>query len=134
MSESIQVSTILPVPAHRLYEAWLNSAEHSAFTDGEATVDPTVGGRFTAWDGYIEGTTETLEPYQRIVQSWRTTDFPSGSPDSRLEVTLEETEGGTTLTLLHSEIPDGQGEDYRQGWVDFYFEPMKRYFSAEASE
>jgi len=26
-------------------------------------------------------------------------------------------------------IPDGQGENYKQGWKDFYFKPMKKYFS-----
>ena len=37
------------------------------------------------------------EPNRRIVQAWRTTEFPSSGPDSRLEVLLEETEGGTKV-------------------------------------
>jgi len=35
------------------------------------------------------------------------------------------------MTVIHSDIPDGQGDDYRQGWIDYYFEPMKEYFSSE---
>jgi activator of HSP90 ATPase len=35
----------------------------------------------------------------------------------------------TRLTLKHSRIPDGQGEVYRQGWEDYYFQPMKIFFS-----
>ena len=130
MLETIQVSTFFPgVKAAPLYRAWLDSQEHSAFTGSAAQVDPQVGGGFTAWDGYIQGKTLELEPYRRILQAWRTTDFPPESADSRLEVLFEEMEGGTQIILNHSEIPAGQGEDYRQGWEDFYFETMKDYFS-----
>ena len=42
---------------------------------------------------------------------------------------LEEVEEGTRLTLIHSEIPEGQGEQYRQGWEEHYFEGVREYFS-----
>ena len=132
MTESIKVSATLPVGAKRLYEAWLDSLEHGQFSGGEAIIDPVVEGRFTAWDGYIEGTTLELGPNKRIVQSWRTTDFPKGAPDSRLEVLFEKAKSGTKVTFVHTQIPDGQGENYKNGWKEFYFEPMKRYFKDEA--
>jgi activator of HSP90 ATPase len=31
--------------------------------------------------------------------------------------------------LHHSDIPTGQGEEYRRGWEDYYFRPMQAYFS-----
>jgi uncharacterized protein YndB with AHSA1/START domain len=130
MSEKLRMSTVLSAGAQRVFRAWLDSGEHGAFTGGAAEIDPRVGGRFSAWDGYIEGTTLELEPPRRIVQSWRTTEFPEGSPDSRLEVLLEEIPAGVRLTLVHTQIPDGQSEDYRQGWEDHYFAPMREYFRA----
>jgi activator of HSP90 ATPase len=128
MAESIEVADVLPVAQKNLYLAWLDSQKHSAFTGGGAVIDPAVGGNFTAWDGYIEGKTKELQPYERIVQSWRTANFPSSSPDSELEVLFETVEGGTKITLRHSNIPTGQGQDYKQGWKDHYFTPMKEYF------
>jgi activator of HSP90 ATPase len=130
MPDSIEVSTMLPASPRQVYGAWLSGDDHGAFTGGEATVDPKQGGTFTAWDGYISGTNLELEPHKRIVQAWRTTDFPDDAQDSRLEVLLEEASGGTKLTLVHTDIPDGQGPDYEQGWTDFYFEPMKEFFAA----
>jgi activator of HSP90 ATPase len=128
--EKIEVSTFLPgTTPEQLYRAWLDGGLHAAFTGSAAQVDPQVGGRFTAWDGYITGTNLALDPYRRILQSWRTTEFPAGSPDSQLEVLLEEDQDGTTLRLVHTGIPDGQAEDYRQGWEDYYFEPMREYFA-----
>ncbi|MBM3947418.1 MAG: hypothetical protein FJ315_08510, partial [SAR202 cluster bacterium] len=116
----------------QVYEAWLSSEEHAAFTGDEATIDPRVGGRFTAHGGYIQGTTLELEPYSRMLQSWRSTDFHDAAEDSLLEVLLEAVRGGTRLTLVHTNIPDGQGEEYEQGWKDFYFEPMGQYFQEKS--
>jgi activator of HSP90 ATPase len=138
--ESFEVSTVLPAEPEEVYRAWLDGARHTAFTGARAEVQARVGGRFTAGDGYIEGRTLAMEsrgqaaggrPAFRILQSWRTTEFPAGSPDSRLEVLLEKDRGGTRITLKHSEIPAGQGAEYAQGWADHYFTPMMRYFSGK---
>lgn len=132
MLESIEVADVIPASPKQIYDAWLDSAGHTAMTGGsQAKVDPRPGGQFSAWDGYISGTTLELEPNRRIVQAWRTTEFPEGSQDSRLEVLLEKASGGTRVTFRHSGIPEGQGGEYAQGWVDFYFEPMKRHFGGE---
>jgi activator of HSP90 ATPase len=132
MAESFEVFTFFRgITAQQLYNAWLDSQAHSAMTGSPAEVDPVVGGSFSAWDGYIQGQTLETEPFQRIVQAWRTTEFPEGSPDSRLEILIEGADNGVQFTLVHSGIPEGQSEDYRQGWSEYYFDPMGRYFSAE---
>jgi activator of HSP90 ATPase len=130
MQNDLRLSLFLPVAPQKVYLAWLDSAGHSAFTGSPAEIDARPGGKFTAWDGYISGVTLELHPFQRILQSWRTTEFPSSSPDSRLEITFDAAENGMRLTLIHTEIPEGQAEDYRQGWEDFYFTPMQAYFSS----
>jgi putative hydrolase of HD superfamily len=129
--ETIQAFTRLPGSPEQIYRAWLDSRAHSAFTGATAVIDPQQGGSFSAWDGYIQGTTLELQPFQRILQSWRTSEFPSESPDSLLEVLLEPDEqpGWTRLSLIHSQIPPGQGQQYLQGWQDYYFTPMLDYFS-----
>ena len=90
-----------------------------------------MGGKYTAWDGYISGKTLELEPGKRIVQSWRSTEFPADAPDSRLEVELSPVKTGTRVTLKHSNLPAGSSAEYRKGWIDFYFTPMKKYFSGK---
>ena len=131
MSEKIRCSVILPASAEEIYTAWLDSKKHGAFTGDKAKIDAKVGGKFTAWGGYILGKTLELEPFKRIVQAWRTTDFPEEAPDSKLEVVLEAEGKGTCFTLFHSNITDGQGDEYLKGWEDYYFEPMKAFFGAK---
>jgi activator of HSP90 ATPase len=127
--DSIRVSAVFPTTPQDLYAAWLDSERHGAFTGLTATVESHIGGRHTAWDGYIEGEILELEPDRRILQSWRSLDFPADAPNSRLEVLLHSTsDGGVEMTLVHSEIPEGQGSDYEEGWFEYYFKPMQRYF------
>ena len=37
--------------------------------------------------------------------------------------------GGTEVRMVHSNVPAEQADSYRQGWVDFYWNPLKAYFS-----
>lgn len=127
-TESIHVSARFPVTPDELFQAWLDSDQHSLFTGGRARIDPSVGGRFSAWADYISGRTLEIEPGRRIVQAWRTIEFPLEAPDSRLEARFEEENGGTRLILEHSGIPEGQADHYEEGWISTYFEPMQRYF------
>jgi hypothetical protein len=90
-----------------------------------------VGGAFTAWDGYIDGVHVALDPGRRIVQTWRSDDFPADAAESYLELLLEPAPGGSQVTLRHRELPAGQGPGVLAGWDEFYFTPMERYFAAE---
>ena len=129
MKNGFIIAETIPANASEIYSAWLNSEGHAEMTGSPAQVDGKAGGKFTAWDGYIFGTTLDVQPNQRIVQAWRTSEFPDNSPDSHIEILLEEVPGGTKVTLSHSDLPEDQIESYRQGWEDFYFKPMKYFFS-----
>jgi activator of HSP90 ATPase len=128
--ESLTASAVIPGEPGAIYRAWMSSKGHTVMTGSRATVTARVGGKYTAWDGYISGTTRELEPGARIVQSWRTTDFASEAPDSRLEVTFTAVREGTRVTVKHSGLPPGSSAEYRRGWIDFYFKPMKAYFTS----
>ena len=132
MKNSLKISAQFPIGAKELYEGWLDSKIHSQFTGGQkAKINPKEDGDYSAWDGYIFGKTRTLEPYQRIVQTWRTTEFPADAPDSTLELIFKELKGQTKLTIIHTQLPQDQVKGYLQGWKDFYFTPMKEYFKKQ---
>jgi uncharacterized protein YndB with AHSA1/START domain len=129
MPAEFTVSAIIPATPAQVYHAWLSSDEHSRMTGSPASVSDLVGGEFDAWDGYIHGKNLELIPDRRIVQSWRTSEFSDTEPDSRIEVSLEPDGKQTRLTLKHTGLPP-HGDQYEQGWVESYFEPMKEYFSS----
>lgn len=116
------------VSAETLYNAWLNSEEHTNMTGGKAIIGKLVGDRFSAWDGYITGTNLELKPSHSIIQSWRTTEFSKNDPDSLLELTFENISGRGRITLHHSNL-EKDGLKYKEGWEEHYFEPMSDYFN-----
>ena len=128
MKNGFTLSEVFNAKPSEIYKAWLSSDGHSAITGSRAKVNGKIGGEFSAWDGYIFGSTLELTRDQRIVQAWRTSEFPDDAPDSHLEVSLEEVAGGTKVTLTHSDMPEDQVDSYREGWEDFYFKPMREYF------
>lgn len=123
-----KVSAVIPVTPRRIYDAWLSADEHAAFTGAAAQISPRKGQQFTAHDGYISGSNLELERGTRIVQAWRTSDFPEDAEDSQLEITFIQSETGTRVVINHGGIPEGQGERYHSGWSDHYFKPLLRYF------
>jgi uncharacterized protein YndB with AHSA1/START domain len=129
--DALDLRTVLPVSPARAFAAWVDAAEHAKFTGGEATSDPRAGGRFTAWDGYIDGTYLVLDPGRRLVMAWRTSEFPADHPDSCVEVRFGAIDGGSELHLVHTGIPEGQGVRYESGWSEFYFQPLARYFASK---
>jgi len=129
MKNGFKLSAVIPATPAEIYKAWLSTKGHAAMTGSPAKVSGKVGGKFTAWDGYIFGSTLALEPDSRIVQAWRTSEFADDDPDSLLEVDLKAVKGGTKVTFTHTKIPAGQADSYRQGWEDFYFKPMLAYFA-----
>lgn len=128
MKESFQLEFEFRASPSKVYSSWLNSKKHQAMTGGEADIKNEVGYDFQAWDGYIQGTLMELKENQRIVQSWRTTEFDEDDESSQLEIDLEEKQGSCILKLNHFNIPTGQGESYKKGWLEHYFEPMEFYF------
>ena len=129
MKNEFTLTVTIHAKAEKIYNAWLSTEGHSAITGSPAKVDGTVNGDFTAWDGYIWGMFLELEPNHRILQAWRTAEFPSEAEDSIVEILLEEDHGKTKLTLNHSNMPEDQTDGYKSGWEDFYFKPMKKFFN-----
>jgi uncharacterized protein YndB with AHSA1/START domain len=127
-TSTITQKVIIPASPEEVYDALMDPKKHSAFTGAEATGEPKVGAEFTAWDGYITGKNLELEPGKRIVQEWVTSEWPEGYGPSRLEFTLRKVKDGTELTMVHSNIPADQADEYKQGWIDNYWDLMKEYF------
>ncbi len=111
-----------------VYEAFVDPKKHSQFTGAKATGKVKAGGKFTAWDGYIFGKFVEFEPGKRLLQEWQTTDWPEGYPPSMFELTFKAVNGGTEVSMVHSNIPKEQEDELAEGWNEFYWNPLKEYF------
>ncbi len=127
MSKVIKQSVTFKATPHEVYEALMDSKKHAAFTGGKASISRVVGGKYSAYDNYITGKNIELVPDKKIVQDWRAVDWPEGY-FSRITFKLTAVPEGTRLDFTHADLPEGTEEEFTQGWIDNYWEPMKRYF------
>ncbi len=125
MSNPIHQTVTFKTSPHAVYEALMDSKQHAAFSGGEARISREVGGEISAYDGYISGKNLELVPDRKIVQSWRAVDWPEGQY-STVTFLLAPVEGGTRLDFTHTDVPDGTEAEFEQGWIDNYWEPMKK--------
>lgn len=126
--ETIRQKITVPAEPKEVYDAFVDAKKHSSFTGSKATGDGRVGGKFTAWDGYISGKNIELEPGKRILQEWVTSEWPEGFPPSRLELALKKTKGGTEISMVQSDVPREHADELKEGWTEFYWKPLKAYF------
>jgi activator of HSP90 ATPase len=130
MATTIRQTVLFDAPPHAVFEALLDSKKHAAFTGATASMSRKVGGKFSAWDGYIEGKNLRIEKDKVIVQSWRTTEFKESDPDSQIMFHFSKKGDKTRLVFVHSKVPDRLAESFRQGWIDNYWVPLKAYLES----
>ena len=123
-TKTIRQSVTFRASPHVVYEMLMDSRKHAGFTGEKARIDRKVGGKFTAYAGYITGVNLELVADKKIVQSWRGSDWPEGL-FSRVTFSLEEVQGGTRLTFRQSGVPEAHYDDINQGWRDYYWKPMR---------
>jgi len=126
---TIEQTVFFEATPEEVYDALLDSKIHSEFTGSPAKTSARMGATFTAWEGYITGKNLELVRGKKIVQEWRTTEFPDDYPSSRLEFTLTSKKGGTELKMVHSKVPADQVAEYTGGWKSSYWDPLKEYFA-----
>ena len=110
----------------QLYEAILDPKKHTQFTGSKANGSMKVGGKFTAFDGYISGTNLKLIKDKKILQAWTSTDFPKGYVT---EATFEfkKVSEGTKLIFTQSNVPVKNLKDIANGWKKFYWQPLQKW-------
>ena len=129
-TKTIEQSVTIKAAPHDIYESLMDSRKHSKLTGDKAHISREVGGKFTAYNRYIDGVNLELLPDKKIVQSWRADDWPEGHY-SKAAFLLTEIEGGTQLTLIQTGVPEELSDDIAQGWWDFYWTPMKAWLERD---
>ena len=122
-TRTVRQSVTFKPSSREVYEVLMDSREHSKFTGDKAIISRKVGGEFTVGE-YIQGVNLELVPNEKIVQSWRGSDWPEGH-SSRAIFSLRAEGSGTRLTFTQTGVPEENYEETRQGWHDYYWTPMK---------
>jgi activator of HSP90 ATPase len=126
---TIRQSVTLRATPAEVYDAWLDSKKHSAFTGDTAKMTRRPGGEFTVFGGYVHGKNLSLDKDKSIVQLWHFAE--NGWPDGHYSIctiALSAVPNGTRLTLVQRDVPEAAAENLKRGWKKYYWIPMKAYF------
>jgi activator of HSP90 ATPase len=123
-TKTIRQSATFKASPHAVYEMLMDPKKHTKFTGEKASISRKIGGKFTAYAGYIDGVNLDLVPGKKIVQSWRGSDWPEGHY-SKATFSLKKVKNSTQLTFRQSGVPQEYYKDINQGWRDFYWKPMR---------
>jgi activator of HSP90 ATPase len=126
MPRTIRQTATFKASPRAVYEALMDSRRHSAFTGNPARIERRPGGRFTAYGGYLEGVTLELVPDRKIVQFWRSRNWPPYHY-STVTFALTPVRGGTRLRFTQQGVPNGDYRAKRAGWVSSYWEKLRTY-------
>src|SRR5712691_7070538 len=130
---TIRHNVLIPLSSpEEVYQAFLSSKEHTEFTRSMGKCSARVGGSFTAWDKYISGKNIELVAGKKIVQEWKTSEWPEDYEPSILKIFLKKKGGGTQLSMIQSRVPASQVNQYDKGWYESYWEPLKQYFRTKS--
>jgi uncharacterized protein YndB with AHSA1/START domain len=117
-STSIEIEA----PPEVVFEHLVEAERMASWMGQHARLRPVPGGEFAVdINGYlIRGEYLEVDPPHRVVVSWGmagTEDLPPGS--SQVEFTLAATATGTTLTLVHTGLPDTRATGHATGWANY---------------
>jgi activator of HSP90 ATPase len=116
------------IAPERLYELYVNAAEHAGATGQPAAIDAREGGAFSAYGGYLTGRFIRLVPGRRIVQFWRSKHFGEGDPDAILSIDFRKNEyGQAEAELVLTNVPNEMTRHDNSSWNQFYWEPFRDY-------
>ncbi len=127
-TKTLHQSVVFETDPHEVYETLMDSKKHTTFTGAKAKIGRQVGDRFSVWDDWATGHNVELVPDKKIVQQWRRSDWPEGHY-SVITLELKKVDRGTRLDFTQTDIPDMFYEDIAQGWKEWYWEKLKKYFA-----
>lgn len=130
MPRNVLLAVNLPAPPERLYDMYLDAAQHAAVTGAPVTIEPRAGAPFQAFDGVLSGTILHVEPKKLIVQTWRSTYWPADALDSTLVLSFWPATEGGRIELVHANVADDDFAGVSEGWEKYYWAPWRKYLAA----
>lgn len=115
----------IPAEPEIVYQALTRSDTIRLWTGEEATMSTEPGSEFSLWGGSIEGRNLEFVENSKMVQEWY---FGEQEPASIVTMKLHPHKKGTSLELLHTNIPDDAFQDITEGWVDTYMAALIDFY------
>lgn len=108
-----------------VYNALTNKRMLEIWTGEEVVMETEPNTEFSLWGGAITGVNLEFEKDKKIVQQWF---FGEDEEKSIVTFKIHPHKKGTSVELLHTNIPDEAFENIADGWDEDYFGALGELF------
>jgi len=116
---------LIPAMPEDVYLAITHPATLHLWTGEEADMSTEPNSEFALWGGSIVGRNLEFEVNKKIVQQWY---FGEQPEKSIVTIKLHAHENGTSVELIHTNIPDNDYDDIVEGWNKVYFQSLREFY------
>src|SRR5450755_762624 len=129
MTKAIEQSVHFAATAKKLYDIYMDPKRHGAFTGGKVVIGSKAGGKFSAFDGMLSGSTLMTVPGKLVVQRWRGSHWKKADLDSVLIIKFVQDGKRGRIDLVHVNVPEHDHAGVTEGWKKYYWTPLSAYLS-----
>lgn len=124
MKEIKRYYTLMADPKY-VYNALTNKRMLEIWTGEAVVMELEPNTEFSLWGGSISGMNLEFEENKKIVQQWF---FSEDGEPSIVTMKIHPHKKGTSVELLHTNIPDDAYDNISDGWDDDYFGAVSELF------
>ncbi len=116
---------IITAQPEEVYLALTNPATLQLWTGEPAEMSTIPGSEFSLWEESIVGKNLEFETNKKIIQEWY---FGDQEEASIVTIKLHHHKQGTSVELIHTNIPDEDLDEIIAGWNNNYFTSLKEFY------
>jgi uncharacterized protein YndB with AHSA1/START domain len=120
----IEQTYVIEASPEQVWEALTNPDLISQWSGSPAVFAAEPGSEYSIWDGQIGGSIVEVIPGERLVQTWKPTDWTV--EDSVVTFTLSPSDSGTRVDLVHENVQDWDYDGTNEGWDIYYLGVIKK--------
>jgi uncharacterized protein YndB with AHSA1/START domain len=134
MKWTVDVGGPVPAPPEEVFAVWVDGERFAEVTGKPARGRPEVGAARAMLGNFACGAVVELEPPRRILELWRSKDFPDDAPDAVLQVFFEPHGEGSFVHVRQWAYAKAKGRplDYEtmMFWSQKVIDALRKHFAA----
>ncbi|MEO0310691.1 MAG: hypothetical protein RIQ89_348 [Bacteroidota bacterium] len=124
----IKVTYVLYASPADVYRCLTSVEIIEEWSEAPAKFEPFQDGNYSLFDNTITGQIMALEQDEKIVLTWRQSQWTKKMASSVAMIELSPDRAGTVVVITHTLLPSADiAEGHHQGWIDKILEPLNDY-------
>lgn len=126
MCKTIKQKVVFKTSPQFVYKMLASSESQTQWSGKKAKISKKTGGVFSLYNGDFTGLNVELVPGKRIVQAWRSKEFPEGIFSMVTFNLVSRKATSTELILTHRGVPKELIPGIEEVWRKLYWDKMRK--------